>query len=168
MKYLIKISWCVFLHGSMWFLFVCVYKKIFNWIFAVVFLCSSTGKRKERGAINCILWFSETKETIAKALELFLLLLLLEKHDQNCGCLVAVSLWLQVGKKGFYLLKEGIIITATMWETMLGKGFKVSKWWEKRQAEKILSCMKKIVSLMLKILKEESVEQVLSIYSQAY
>jgi hypothetical protein len=49
-------------------------------------------------------------------------------HDQNCGCLVAVSLWLQVGKKGFCLLTEGIIITATMWETMLGKGFKVSKW----------------------------------------
>jgi hypothetical protein len=32
-----------------------------------------------------------------------------------------------VGKKGFRLLTEGIIITATMWETMLGKGFKVSK-----------------------------------------
>jgi hypothetical protein len=28
--------------------------------------------------------------------------------------------------------------------------------------------MKKMVSLMLKILKEESVDQVLSIYSQAY
>lgn len=32
-----------------------------------------------------------------------------------------------MGKKGFRLLTEGIIITATMWETMLGKGFKVSK-----------------------------------------
>jgi hypothetical protein len=56
---------------SMWFLFVRVYKKIFNWIFAVVFLCSSTGKREERGEINCILRFSERKETFAKALELF-------------------------------------------------------------------------------------------------
>jgi hypothetical protein len=113
----------------MWFLIVRVYKKIFNWIFAVAFLCSSTGKRKKRGAINCILRFSQRKETFAKALELFLLLLLLlEKHDQNCGCLIAVSLWLQAGKKRFCLLTEGIIITATMWETMLGKGFKVSKW----------------------------------------
>lgn len=83
---------------------------------------------KKEGQLIIFFDFQRGKKLLQKLSSSFLFLLLLEKDDQNCGCLVAVSLWLQVGKKGFCLLTEGIIITATMWETMLGKGFKVSKW----------------------------------------
>ncbi len=100
-------------------------KKSSTGFLQLLFFVHQQGRGKNEGQL---IVFSQRKETFAKALELLLLLLLLEKHDQNCGCLVAVSLSLQVGKKGFCLLTEGIIITATMWETMLGKGFKVSKW----------------------------------------